>query len=86
MLNEDFFVMLIKKIKILIRNKIVHLSCFVMHATGKYMLISTYWRTFFAERFPSVLFGINLLFIPITLSNVEAVTRKMNRQKEEKID
>lgn len=39
--NEDFFVMLMLKIKILIRNKIVHLNCFVMNATRKYMLIST---------------------------------------------
>lgn len=52
-----------------------------MNATGKYMLISTYWRTFVAEKFLSILFGINLLFIAIKLSHLEA----MNRQKEEKI-
>lgn len=72
--------------KILIGNKTVHLSCFVMKATEKYRLISTYWRTFLAERFPSVLFGINILSVLVKLSNVEAATRKMNRQKEETID
>lgn len=77
---------ILKNLKILIRNKMVHLNCFVMKATEKYTLISTYWRTFLAERFPSVLFGINILSILVQSSNVEAATRKMNRQKEEKID
>lgn len=40
----------------------------------------------FTERFSFILFGINLIFIPIKLSRVQAVTRKINGQKEEKTD
>lgn len=82
MLNDGVFCNVnIKKISILIRNKIINLNYFVMKLIQKCILITTYGRMVFAERFPSILFGINLLFIPIKLSNVEAVTRKNEQAK-----
>lgn len=40
----------------------------------------------FTKIFSFFLFGINLIFIPIKSSNVQAVTRKINGKKKEKID